>query len=158
MHKNLRKWYFLQYFFLCSIVVILYYPISHHQHLRKPGISLTAKNINTKELDEGKTCRDPERQIPTVLNVKVILRAARSAHVIGLLPCWQLSSLASWWMSYVNYCVHLTDISATGFYCWCCSCAFFHNKTSLCAALSLSLGRIILRTFAQWLNSNTIYF
>lgn len=45
-------------------------------------ISLMDKNINTKELEEGKSHHDPERQFPTVLNVNAILRAARSAHVI----------------------------------------------------------------------------
>lgn len=48
-----------------------------------PDISLTAKNKNRKELDEGKTSHYPERQFPTVLSVSVILRAARYAHVIA---------------------------------------------------------------------------
>lgn len=58
-----------------------YDPESHHQPLKEnsPDISLMAMNINTKGLGEGKRCHDAERQFPTVLNVTVILRAARAA-------------------------------------------------------------------------------
>lgn len=150
MHKNFLKcWGFFSlletsltiiYFVWYSIVIILYHTPAFKENT--PDISLTAKNINTRELDEGKTRHDPEIRFPAVLNVSVILKAVR-------------------WMIYMNYYIHLTGMSARGFYFWCCSCAtsaFFHSKVSSCATWSLSLGGITLRTFVHWLKTNTIYF